>query len=54
MTKVDEDIVRHTSLRPLSIRGEKFFVISVEDFKALILTTQYKDTVFSAPDFIKT
>jgi hypothetical protein len=50
MTGREDRIVRFTVLRPLTVRGEKYFVISVNDFKELILTTQYKDAVFSSVD----
>ncbi len=50
MTEQEKQIATYTVLRPLSVRKEKFFVISVEDFRNLILTTQYKDSVFSTQD----
>ena len=50
MTEREDRIIKYTVLRPLVVRGEQFFVISVEDFKELLLTTQYKDAVFSSAD----
>lgn len=50
LNEQEKAVVRHFVLRPLSIRHEEFFVISVEDFTELIKTTQYKNSVFSKTD----
>ena len=50
MTEREDRVIKYTVLRPLNVRGEQFFVISVEDFTELIITTQYKDAVFSTVD----
>ena len=53
MDEASKKAISHMVLRPLTVRYEKFFVITEDDFFELIRTTQYKYSVFSTIDRTK-
>lgn len=47
---IDSKTFHGMVIRPIGIKGEKYFLILEKDFFDLVRDTQYKHTVFSTTD----